>query len=228
MTSLGEYKSAADTRAIFDYFLPRLCEPASVIEIGPGLGRFAHECRARKMSYIGIEPSRELCSDLEKSGFQMINKKVPPIPVEGQSFDLVHSRDFIEHLCSYTEVIDFLLESYRVLKPGGYTSVIAPNYQTIKHLFFQYEYQHSFITTKYRVRNMLMDCGFEIVKERCFLLWLSPKLNWLDRILAHTLIPISINSFMQGLLSLLLPDSFTFRFYKNLFDHVAILGRKPI
>lgn len=123
--------------------------------------------------------------------------------------------------------MDFFFESYRVLKPGGYISVIAPNYQTLKHLFFQYEYQHSYVTTMPRLKNMLKDYGFEIINARCFLFWLSPQLNLADRLLAHTLIPLSINSLSQGLVSTLISEEFLFRIHKNVFENIAILARKP-
>lgn len=226
ITEVGRRRKTATQRSLFDYFLPVFPYYAQVLEVGPGRGEFAEECRNRQLSYIGVEPSRSLYELLHGAGFEVINKEVPPLPVESERFDLVHSNDFVEHLCSFREVMTFFQETHRVLRPGGYVSVIAPNYQTIKHLFFQYEYQHSYVTTADRLTNMLADCGFKIIKVRCFLMWLSPRLNWLDRLVAHALIPLTTNALAQGLIGGLTSKDFLFRIHKNVFDHVAVLARK--
>lgn len=188
-TEIGAKKNAALEAALFDSFFPKLPRSSKILEIGSGRGEFAHECRSRDFIFLGIEPSQNLFQNLTKSGFEIINQAVPPIPTESELFDLVHSKHFVEHLSNYPEVMNFFLESYRVLKPGGYISVIAPNYRTIKHLFFQYEYQHSFITTKDRLKRMLMDSGYEIVSAFAFSLFISPRWHLIDRLLAHILIP---------------------------------------
>ncbi len=213
---------------IFRFIMPHLPELSKVLEVGAGKGLFARECLAQNLSYLGIEPSQELCEKLREAGFTIIEQPVPPIPVESESVDLLHSDQFIEHLCSYREVMEFFAETYRVLKPGGYTLVIAPNYATVRHLFFQYEYQHSYIVTVYRLKNMLADCGFKIINARCFFLWLSPQLNWVDRLLAHTVIPILISPIVQGILSTLFSEEFLFRIHKNIWDNVAVLAQKPL
>lgn len=226
-TRLGMTKNVAHERALFDHFLPELPASSKILEIGPGRGEFANECRSRNLSFYGIEASRDLFDKLQALGFEVINQTVPPIPTESECFNLVHSKHFVEHLSSYPDVMEFFSESYRVLKPSGYISVIAPNYRTIKHLFYQFEYQHTFITTKERLRNMLIDSGYEIVKALNYSLWLSPKLNKLDRLLANIIIPISINSLVQGFISTLFSENFLFRVHKTLYDHTAILGKKP-
>ena len=227
-TSLGERKKGVTQRALFDYFLPKLLYSDEILEIGPGRGEFAKECQVRNFAYVGVEPSQKLCFDLKASGISVINDNVPPIPCESGRFDLVHSNDVVEHFCTYHEVMRFFSESYRVLKPGGFISVIAPNFLTIKHLFFQYEYQHSYITTNDRLKNLLIDSGFEIIHSRCFFLWLSPGLNWIDRIIAHTIIPIVINPLVGSLIRVVISNDFLYRIHKNIFDHVAILAKKPL
>lgn len=226
-TALGARRKRSLQRSILLDFFPPLPNRASVLEIGPGRGEFAHECCLRNFDYLGIEPSEDLYKKLCEAGLKMISQTVPPIPVASASFNVVHSNDFVEHLESYREVMEFFSESYRVLKPNGYMSVIAPNYLTIQRLFFQYEYQHSYVTTKARLEHMLLDNGFELVAARTFLFWISPKWNWADRFLAHTLIPVSLNPLVQAVVRWLTSEGFLFRVHKNMFDHVAVLARKP-
>lgn len=227
-TELGTKKQAAFERALFDHFLPKLPKSSQVLEIGPGKGEFAYECKSRNLSFFGIEASQELFQKLKHSGFEVIYDVVPPIPMESEQFDIVHSKHFVEHLLNYVDVMDFFSEAYRVLKPGGYISVITPNYRTLKHMFFQYEYQHSFVTTKDRLKKMLLDSGYEIVRAFNYFLWLSPKLNWADRFLAQIIMPLSINSLVQGLISTLISEKLVFQIHKTIYDHAVVLARKPV
>lgn len=226
-TSLGAQRKAARQKAIFDHLLPKLAETSSVVEIGPGRGEFARECREKRLDYIGIEPSDRLAAELRDAGFKVINQTVPPLPLADASSDLLFSHDFIEHLADYREVMAFLAESMRILKPGGHLCVIAPNYETLKTVFYLHEYQHSFIVTKYRLRAMLEDSGFEVVESRNYLLILRKDLNWLDRIIAYLVLPFAVSTIGQGLLRTLTSERFAFRVNKNIYDHVAIVGRKP-
>ncbi len=227
-TSFGANEKIKLEKAIFDYFLTPLPERSKILEIGPGAGSFARESIERGHEYVGVEPSKSLRENLESEGIQVIDQLVPPIGMEDSSLDLVHSFHIVEHMVDYRQVMEFFMESYRVLKPGGYISVIVPNYRMVKHLFFQYEYQHTFITTLDNLRNALGDCGFEIVDARCFLIWLAPRLRWLDRIIAHTCIPIGTNVLVESLVRALTSEQFLFRLHKNLFDNVALLARKPM
>ncbi|MDJ0795276.1 MAG: class I SAM-dependent methyltransferase [Calothrix sp. MO_167.B12] len=228
VTKAGKRKKESIQNDLFTFLIPKLSQFANVLEVGSGQGAFANECRSRQFSYVGIEPSKELSQQLRKDGFNIVSEAVPPIPLKSETFDLVHSDQFVEHLRDYSEVMNFFLETYRILKPGGYTSVVVPNFDTINHLFFKYEYQHSYITNIYRLKNILEDCGFEIANKQCFFLWLSPKFNWLDRLLAHIIIPISINPLVQTLIRTLISEDFLFRVHKNMFDQVAIVARKPL
>ncbi|MCP3899792.1 MAG: class I SAM-dependent methyltransferase [Desulfobacteraceae bacterium] len=215
-------------KAIFDYLLPSLSENSRVLEIGPGGGAFARECISRKLDYTGIEPSAGLREALEREGIHVVNQLVPPIDFEDNQFDLIHSFHIVEHMTNYHEVMQFFMESYRVLKPGGYFSVIAPNYRMIKHLFFQYEYQHSFVTTLDNVKNGLADCDFDILEAKCFLMWLSPILHKIDRLIAYACIPIGTNLLIETIIRSLTSSTFLFRVHKNLFDNIAIVAQKPL
>ena len=226
VTKVGSRRKTSQQLDLFRFFLPQLDGDSTVVEFGPGRGEFAHEARARGLRYTGIEPSSELCLALRNQGFDVINQIIPPLPFKSDSIRLIHSHDFVEHLVDYREVMRVFVESYRVLKPGGFISIIAPNCETIKQLFYQYEYQHSFVVTKNRLENMLKDSGFEIIASKCYLMSLSPRLMLLDRIIAHLALPVLVNSLSQALIRFATSENFAFRLNKNLYDHVAVLGRK--
>ncbi len=225
---LGTRRKIAHQKALFAGFLPLLAPGAVVAEVGPGRGEFARECLARKLEFIGFEPSAVWAEKLRAAGCRVVEETVPPLALESASVDLVHSSDFVEHLVDYRQAMKFFAESFRVLKPGGYISVIAPNYETIKALYFKYEYQHSFIVTRHRIRQMLADSGFTTLTEKCFLITLNPALNWLDRLFAHAALPVLTSAPFQSLIRGLTSDRVLFRLNKNIYDHVALLGRKPL
>ncbi len=225
--SLGAKWKASRQDALFKHFLPILSRDSLVVEAGPGRGEFSRACVSRGLRFTGIEPSETLAESLRQEGFDIIQDTIPPMPLNSDSVDLVHSADFVEHLVDYREVMAFFKESFRVLKPGGYISVIAPNYETIRTLYFKYEYQHSFIVTRHRIGNALEDCGFEIVNSRSFLISPAPWKNIMDRILVHTAVPVLTNAWVQALIRMLANEDILFRINKNLYDHVAVLARKP-
>jgi hypothetical protein len=74
---------------------------------------------------------------------------------------------------------------------------------------------------------MLMDSDPEIVSVFVYFLWISRRWNFVDRLLAHILIPLSINAITQGICSYI-SEEFLFRIHKTIYDHVAILGKKSV
>jgi SAM-dependent methyltransferase len=134
--SIGRKRKADRVRAIFAHFLPSLPDSARVLEIGPGRGEFARACLSRELSYLGVEPSEELCKIPEKTSIPIISQTVPPIKLESDTFDLIHSNDFVEHLTNYVDVMRFFGEAFRVLKPGDYFSIIRQTTLVLNTYFF--------------------------------------------------------------------------------------------
>jgi len=228
VTKIGNYLKRALQAKLFDRFFPDINESAKILEIGSGRGEFAKECVRRGYEYTGIEPSDKFGEKLSIMGFNILRDKAPPINLSDNIFTLVHTADLIEHLNSFETVLDLLSECYRVLKQGGYLSIVAPNFTTLKDLFFEYEYQHNFITTEYRLAALLKDSGFHIVRcEKMLFPFLSYKyVQYVDRILAHTLIPFTRSSIFRGIIKGLSNEEVLFRIHKNMFDHIMIMAQK--
>lgn len=222
----GAARKERQQRAILEHWFPPLPGDAHILEIGAGRGEFARVCLAAGYRYVAVEPSDALRESLASQGIQTIGESVPPIAAESCQFDLVHSFDFVEHLIDYREVMAFLNESLRVLKPGGLISIIVPNCHTIGRLFYLYEYQHTYVTTLPRLEKMLADCGFDLLKSQSYLFRLGRRWNWADRVLANIFIPAVTNRLFEGIASSISRD-FLFRVHKNAFDHIALIARKP-
>ena len=227
VSRLGMYRKNAMLDRIFDRCFPELSNSSEILEIGTGRGEFARKCKDLGYVYTGIEPSTTQAAVLVSEGFNIINKTVPPLDLIENQFDLVHSMDVIEHLGSYKEVLELMADCRRVLRPGGYISVIAPNYSTLKELFFEYEYQHTYPTTVTRIIQVLEDTGFKIVKHRKFFSELGlTNLLVIDRMLAHIVIPVVRNSIFCALIKLLANQNILGKIHKNVYDHVSVLGQK--
>lgn len=212
---------------LFRGFFPPLSSNAKILEVGSGRGEFAQECRNRDYNYTGIEPSDSLSELLIEKGYNIVKDRVPPINFPDNSFDLVSSMDLVEHFLSYNEVLGFFSECYRILKQGGYITIIAPNYSTLKELFYEYEYQHSYPTTEARLIKLLEDSGFKIIKHKAFLISPGWKyFQYIDRLIAYILIPISRNMIFRAFLKSLTSQKFLFKIHKNLHDHVGVIAQK--
>jgi SAM-dependent methyltransferase len=133
-----------------------------VLEIGPGEGHFARYCRSVGVNYKGIERSPNLQKRLQTEGFDVDLGTAPPLPYDDESFSLVCMMAVIEHMSSYEQAFMLLTESYRVLKPGGKLVVSAPDYLRCGIDFVYWDYTHSFQTTELRIRQILVDSGFQI------------------------------------------------------------------
>lgn len=225
--SLGEKKKKKLIKTLFDQFFKHLNASSLILEIGTGRGEFAEESIQRGYNYIGIEPSESLYTDLITKNFQVINSRVPPLKFPDDHFDLVYSFDVLEHLVDYSEALTFINESKRVIKKGGLVCIIAPNFSTLGSMFFEYEYQHSYITTIGRIKKMFYDVGLEVTHQSAFLISPTKRLFLIDRLFAYTVLPIVRQAWITGLFSLLKLENLLFRVRKNFFDHIIVIGQKP-
>jgi len=227
-TSFGARRRARLTRRLVDSVLPSLRPGDDVLEVGAGRGELARELLARGARYRAVEPSTELRARLEALGVEVIDAVVPPIPAADKSLDLVHSMDVVEHMLHYEQAIGFLEDVFRVLRPGGHVSIVAPNFDTLGWVFFAWEYQHGFVTNRARLVGLLKDTGFEPVRSLCFLGAAGlGRARFLDRALAHLALPLVTSRPFCGLVRGLHSDELLFRVHKNFCDHVAVVGRKP-
>lgn len=93
--------------------------------------------------------------------------------IEDQSCDLMISGQNIEHLWP-DEVVNFMLESARVLKPGGAICIDSPN-RVLTALLNWSHPEHTIELTVPEIRRMLDLAGFEVTKEAGIWLCRDPK-----------------------------------------------------
>jgi SAM-dependent methyltransferase len=104
--------------------------------------------------------------------------------VADQSCDLLVSGQNIEHLWP-EDIADFLVESARVLRPGGILCVDSPNRAMTEPLIWT-QPEHTIELTVPEIRKLLELAGFEVTKEAGIWLCQDPK--------THRMLPYDPNS----------------------------------
>jgi SAM-dependent methyltransferase len=138
--------------------------PALVLEIGPGLGWFARECKSAEYSYLCIDVNQGILRELSKEDYRTICGFVPPLPIRSESVEVVVADQVIEHMISFREASELLADCHRALKVDGFLMLGFPDFIRMGVAFYDCDYSHSFVTTENRIDQILRDTGFEPVK----------------------------------------------------------------
>lgn len=155
-------------------------DPISLLEIGPGLGFFAEQCRQDRLDYTALEANGKMAADLAARGFQVYNRFVPPVDVEGR-FDAIFMSHVFEHMKDRDQA-EALVESCKEhLSPRGLVVIVSPDVLTVKEDFFQ-DYTHNYPTCLPRLRGLFVDHDLEILHED--LLAIFVRGAWLTRFTA--------------------------------------------
>jgi SAM-dependent methyltransferase len=173
------------TESMYGLLSEYLPADAKVLEVGPGHGHFARRMRDAGLAYDAIEPSDPFREELEKQGFMVTKRKVPPIERDNDTYDLVHASMLIENLPTSHEAGEFACEAARVLKNGGILSLVFPNYLTWGSFFFDEHYTHSFETTPLRITHLLTTQGFKVERIEHTLGWFWVKGSVAKNITRH-------------------------------------------
>ena len=104
--------------------LAKLDKNAVAVDVGAGSGAFCLAMKNTRMfdKVIALDIADEALEACKKNGLDTIKGTVSD--VETNSADLITVNDLIEHLFNPRE---FLTNSFRALKDGGYVSIATPN-----------------------------------------------------------------------------------------------------
>lgn len=109
-------------RCFYAYeYAERYVQDKDMADIGCGSGygtvhlaRFAHTATGVDYSAETLANSRKEYADV--SNLKFVDGKVPPVPLETESMDVITAFQFIEHI---PNPVDFIRDVHRALKPGG-------------------------------------------------------------------------------------------------------------
>jgi len=111
------------------------------------------------------------------------------LPLKNNSFDVIFLSNLLEHL-KKKDIMRLVMHIYEILKHNGYFISITPNF---KHCYKSYfdDYTHETILTDESLKDIVMSCGFKIIKLCPKFLPFSaksklPKIKLLTKIYLHT------------------------------------------
>ena len=147
--SIGDNSGATLTRNLHELRIRDLAVLAggdlvnkNILDCGCGDGMYGHAFLAAGAStYCGQDLSEEAISRGLEAARRLgveFNLKVgnaKTLLFENNSFDIVFSGDFFEHIDKATK-IEVIKESYRVLKPGGVMVIKTPNLSYLRFVLY--------------------------------------------------------------------------------------------
>jgi len=153
---------------------------ANLLDLGCGDGSVGSLfINKRKCNVVGIDVSRRAICIAKERGLHVINSDLTMyhLPIKDETFEVVTLIDVLEHTPS---PLDLLVETRRVLVPGGSVLVLTPNFARIANRFrmltgdprdllhWDRKYgdgkEHLQWFTVPKLRSYLRSCGFENVR----------------------------------------------------------------
>lgn len=158
------------------------------LEFGPGRGHFARAVLSSGWNYRAVDGSPSVLKLLREEGIDVIQAFVPPLPKEaGSGYDLVLMEHFIEHMDSPASARNLVDAAYQSLSQNGLIFIVSPDFLSHRSNFWDCDYTHSFVTTNQRLRQLLLDCNYEVCYagyetlgiQNSFATWLISELTYL-------------------------------------------------
>ena len=103
-----------------------------------------------------------LAAELRKRGLAVTEAWAPPIPAAAGSCHVLYADQVLEHMSGIDAARALVAEAMRVLRPGGVSVVVVPDYLKEGAFFWDVDYTHNFVTTERRVRQLLLDGGLHV------------------------------------------------------------------
>lgn len=151
-----------------DFFIKKILKYSNnshgkirVLEIGPGKGYFAEECRKHDFEYQCIEPNVNMYESLKKRNFKVHCFQVPPIRVKDE-FDVIFMNQVFEHMSCRAEALKLFEDCKKRLNTGGLLIISVPDITYSKEDFWGSDYTHSFPLSLYSLKQIYTDFDFDI------------------------------------------------------------------
>ena len=148
-----------------------------MLEPGCGRGEFLNNFKELGLDVVGLDISPEVVNFENGLDVKICDVENEKLPFENDTFDVIYSKSFIEHLY-YPE--KFIKEAQRVLKPGGLLISLTPDWETEYKVFFD-DYTHRTPFTSISLNDFYNIHGFIETKVHKFrqlpIIWRYPVLN---------------------------------------------------
>jgi SAM-dependent methyltransferase len=138
----------------------------------------------------GLDKRNECIEILPDFDIRECDLERDPFPFEDNYFDFVFSKSVLEHVHNTENIVK---ETYRVLKPGGITVQLTPDWATDYKMFWD-DPTHVKPFTRKGLQNAFKLANFIEVKCEGFyqlpFLWKHPRLTFITRLIS--LLPDSL------------------------------------
>jgi len=155
-----------------------------MLEPGCGRGEFLYHFRELGLSVQGVDISPEAIKFASDFTVDLCDVENELLPFSDNTFDVVFSKSFIEHLHKPEK---YLMEAYRVLKPGGKLITLVPDWESNYKIYFD-DFTHRSPFTQPSLLDAYRIYGFEEVNVYKFrqlpMVWKYPALNYLCAIIS--------------------------------------------
>ncbi|MDR4508946.1 MAG: methyltransferase domain-containing protein [Candidatus Brocadiaceae bacterium] len=179
-----------------------------LLDIGSGKGNHLVGFSRNGMIVKGLDKRRECIEILADYDVRECNIERNPFPFEDNYFDFVFSKSVLEHVHNTEHLVK---ETFRVLKPGGITVQLTPDWAT-DYKYFWDDPTHVKPFTRKGLQNAFkFECFSDVQCEGFYQLpffWKYPYLSILRRIIA------------------MLPDAFKWKDKEELVQRVLIRHAK--
>lgn len=175
------------------YFKGKENSKKTLLDIGSGKGNHLVGFARSGLTVKGLDKRRECIKMLADYEIRECDLENDPFPFADNYFDFVFSKSVLEHVYNTENIIK---ETYRVLKPGGITIQLTPDWATdYKHFWDDPTHVKPFTRKGLKIAFILQD----FIEAKCEgfyqlpFLWKHPSLTFITRIIS------------------LLPDSFKWK-----------------
>lgn len=138
---------------------------SSIIEVGPGAGKFGESLIKRGHSLTFVEESITVAEILERTGGKVFVGEFEKLSLETGGWDSFCSFHVIEHV---PDILEHLRAGRRAVKHGGVAFIATPSADSLEHrlpfgLSPNYDYAHLSVFSIESLKLCLKKCGWKPV-----------------------------------------------------------------
>lgn len=140
--------------------IERGVRPSRLLEIGPGHGFFAEECRQRNIAYQYCDTSPAVHRKMQESGFLGHLGSLSELSRD-DGFDVIWMSHVLEHAPSWTDARQLVSDACGLLSDGGCVVIVSPDILSWRSHFWDVDSSHGYPTSIRNVAQLLTDVGME-------------------------------------------------------------------